>query len=72
MNTRILLLVAMFALLAMGTAIVSAETVSNIETFSFTEYVSGGVQPMSSCGYVCAYCIPKNKYGSCTMGGVCC
>jgi len=71
MKTKIALIVGLFALIALGTVLVTAEN-TNAAPVSFEQAAQGYVTPMAgSCNYFCAKCVPLNG-GACNMAKSCC
>jgi len=70
MKTKIALIIGLFALLALGTVIVTAD--NNAAPISFEQAAQGYVTPMTaSCNYFCSKCVPING-GACNAGKSCC
>jgi hypothetical protein len=72
MKTKIISIVGLFVLLALGTVLLLATETKAAETVSFEQAAQGYVVPMiGSCNFFCPKCVPLNG-GACTAAKVCC
>lgn len=71
MRTKIVSMIGLFVLLALGTVLVATEAKAAAAPVSF-EQAAQGFTPMSgSCNYFCSKCIPLNG-GACNAFRSCC
>jgi hypothetical protein len=72
MKTKIISIVGLFVLLALGTVLLLATEAKAAAPVSFEEAAQGYVVPMSgSCNYFCSKCLAVSS-GACTAGKSCC
>ena len=72
MKTKIISIVGLFVLLALGTVLLIAPEAKAASTTTFEEAAQGYVIPMSgSCNWFCVKCVPVNG-GACTAAKACC
>jgi hypothetical protein len=73
MKTKILSIVGLFVLLALGTILVATEAKAAATPVSFENAVQGYITPMSgTCTRFCTRCTPIGHGGACTTSGACC
>jgi len=72
MKTKVISIIGLFVLLAVGTVLLLATETKAAEPVSFEQVAQGYVTPMSgSCNYFCSKCVPLNG-GACTSARSCC
>jgi len=73
MKTKIISIVGLFVLLALGTVLVATEAKAATEPVSFESAINGyNVQPMGTCTRICTKCLIIGHGGACTTSGSCC
>ena len=71
MKTKIISIVGLFVLLAIGTVLMLATETKATASASFEQAAQGYITPKGSCNYFCSKCLPLNG-GACTAAKVCC
>jgi len=72
MKTKMISIIGLFVLLALGTVLLMATETKAEAPVSFEEAAQGYVMPMAgSCNYFCSKCVPLNG-GACTAAKACC
>ncbi len=67
---KVLVLIALIALMVAGTALSVQGTVAEEESPElFVDYVASAY---GGCTNFCSWCVPYNGNGGCTYGGACC
>ena len=73
MKTKVISIIGLFVLLALGTLVFIATEVKAEAPVSFESAAQGYIVPMAgSCSYFCSKCIPIGHNGACTSAKVCC
>jgi hypothetical protein len=72
MKTKIISVIGLFVILALGTVLMLTTEAKAAEPVSFESAVQGYVVPLAgSCNYFCSKCVPING-GPCTSAKSCC
>ena len=71
MKTKIIYLVGLFVLFALGTVLVATEAKATAAPVSFEDAAQGYVAA-GTCTRVCSKCLPLGHGGACTLSGSCC
>jgi len=72
MKTKIISIIGLFVLLALGTVLLVAHEVKAAAPVSFEQAAQGYVTPMiGSCNYFCSKCLAVSS-GACTAAKSCC
>ena len=71
MKTKIIAIVAVFLVLAIGAVLVNAAS-TETSTTTFASAANGYTVMAGSCNYFCAACVSLGHNGACTSGRACC